>query len=145
MNTTTPNFSNILKGPVGSAERPKPVPVGTYVALVQGQPRFDKSQQKQTPFVEFQMKLLQPMGDVDTQALQEMGGLGERTQRLTFYLTEDALWRLDEFLKNLDLEGIDREQAISQAPGRQCAVTIRHAASQDGTAVFANIAGTAKL
>ncbi len=149
-------FASILDRPSTDVERPKALPVGSYVMVVQGLPRFDKSSKKQTEFVEFTCRYLQAQDDVDdeelTKVLERPDGtrkaLSEMSNRLTFYLTEDAIWRLKKFLAE-DL-GIDEEdktlrQMISEAPGQQFLAAIKHTASEDGTTVYANIATTAAV
>jgi hypothetical protein len=144
---TNPNFTSILDRPMSTAERPKPLPVGTYLCVVDGQPKFDQSKQKKTDFVEFTLKVLQPQDDVDAEAVAELkDGVQGKTLRATYYLTEDALWRLKEFLGHLGIEeGTGFRDAISQAPGNQVLASVRHRASQDGQAVFAEIAATAAV
>lgn len=44
------DFTSILNKPMAETERPKPLPVGTYLCMVQGQPEFGESNQKKTPF-----------------------------------------------------------------------------------------------
>lgn len=146
-----PSFSSILDRPSNTIEKPKPLPVGTYLAMTKGLPREDKSAKKQTPFVEFTMQLLQAAEDVDEEVLRTVlngKALSDVTMKNTFYLTEDAAWRLQKFLEtDLQLEGGDASlrQMISSSPGRQCLVSIKHEASQDGTSVFARITDTAPV
>lgn len=141
------NFESILDQQVDNVEKPKPLPVGSYTWILTGQPRFDKSTKKLTNFVEFQCQCQQALDDVDAAALADMGGCQGKTRRLTFYLTDDAVYRLDEFLfEHLGLElGTSRKQAVAQAAGRSFVGTIRHQASEDGTRVYDNIAQTAAV
>lgn len=150
-----PNFSGILdRQSTGVVERPKPHPVGNYVWVVKGLPEFGESQQKKTPFVQFTASPIQAMDDVEAEALDAFltradnskKSLPEMTQRLTFYITEDAAWRLDKFLEDCGCleEGKTRTEMIEATPGCQFIGTIKHTASDDGTVVYANIAGTAK-
>lgn len=157
----TATFGSILDKPPSEVERPKPLPAGTYVAMVKGLPRFDKSAKKGTEFVEFTMQLIEPYQnengeqDIDADdladALTKPSGdtvpLSDRTMRNTYYLTEDALWRLKKFL--VDDLGIDEGDSfrpmIDETPGKQCVLSIKHQASDDGTAVFAQVASTAPL
>jgi len=142
-----PNFGAILDTPSSEVERPKPLPVGSYVCVVKGLPRFDKSSKKQTEFVEFTLQPLTAGDDVDQDALEEMGGFANRTMRATFYITEDAIWRLKKFLaEDLEIDGEDRtlRQMIDDAPGKQVLVNIKHRASDDG-GIFAEIASTAPV
>jgi hypothetical protein len=99
--------------------------------------------------VEFTCRCLQPMDGVDPQALADAGGHQGKSRRLTFYLTEDALFRLSNadgtgFLEQLGLtDDTSIGEKISQTSGRQFIGTIRHKASQDGSRVFDEIGSTA--
>lgn len=148
-----PNFGSILDRPSSEVEKPKPLPVGSYGCVVKGLPRFDKSSQKQTEFVEF---LLQPISageDVDEEDLaawmQKPDGtsrtLSDTSIRATYYLTEDSVWRLKEFLDHLGIEEGDSSlrQRIDETPNCSVIAYIRHEASQDGTSIFAKLAKTA--
>src|SRR6266487_695378 len=124
----TATFSSILdETSSGTVDRPKPLPVGTYTCIVVGQPRFDKSSKLGTPFVEFTLKPIQAGEDVDEDALEEIGGIGNRTLRATFYLTEEAKYRLDKFLEDLGIleEGKTRSQMISETPNSQVLVSVK--------------------
>lgn len=143
----SPNFGAILDKPTAEIQRPPAFPQGSYVAVVQGLPEFGKSSKKQTEQVEFQMKPLQAMEDVDEEALKEFGPFGDKTLKYTFYLTDKSIYRLKEFLINdLQIE----EQAslrpmIDETPGQQCIIHIKHTGSEDGKSVFANISSTAPI
>lgn len=141
------SFSSILDKPASEVERPKPLPVGTYLCVVKGLPRFDKSTKKGTDFVEFTMQIVQPYDDVDQEALEAMGGFQGKTIKSTYYITDDALWRLKKFIEDcgIDTEEGSIRQLIEQTPNCQVAVTIKHTASEDGTTVYANVGGTAQV
>lgn len=142
-----PNFAALLEKPATDVERPKALPAGTYLCVVKGLPENGESSQKKTPFVRFNLQPLAAQEDVDAEALKEMGGLEGKTIRDTYYVTEDALYRLKEFLEHLGVEPDDKSiaQMISEAPGCQVLVSIRHRASQDGENVFAEVAKTAAV
>lgn len=135
-----PNFSNILDKQASEVSRPPPLPIGTYTFVVKGLPREDVSSKKGTPFVEFLLKITEAGPDVDEDALQEIGGITEKTTtKATFYTTEDALWRLKEFLVAL---GIDEDQTLRQmiadSPNCMGKVYMAHEPAQDGSdAIFA--------
>ena len=144
----SPNFGSILNKPMSQTERPKPLPVGSYICVVKGLPRFDKSSKKQTPFVEFTLQPLQAGDDVDAEALEDMGGIVNKTIRATYYTTEDAMWRLKKFLTDCGIDEDDNksfDQAISETPGCQVVAHLKHQASDDGEAVYAQISGTAAV
>lgn len=149
----TDSFASILDQTVDTIATPQPLPPGTYQWLITGQPRMDKSAKKQTPFVEFECRAQGALEDVDQQALIESlkgKSLSDKTRRLTFYLTDDSVYRLDQFLfEHLRVAeigtGVSRKEAIAMAPGQSFAGTIRHQPSDDGTRVYDNIANTAAL
>ena len=146
-NMSNPNFAPILDQQSSTVERPKPLPVGTYVCVVKGFPRYDKSSKKGTDFVEFTLQPLQAAEDVDQEALEEMGGFTNRTIRATYYITEDAKWRLKKFLNDCGIEEDDLtlRQRIDLSPGRQVLAAIKHQPSDDGESVYAQLSMTAPV
>lgn len=140
------DFASILDTPASDVERPKPLPVGQYYCVVKGLPRMDKSSKKQTEFAEFTLIPQQAMDENMLEAIDEAGGLEGKTIRATFYLTENALWRLKDFLvEDLGIEQGSKSigQMINEAPGRTCLATLKHRASEDGKAIFAELSSTA--
>jgi hypothetical protein len=144
-----PNFGSILDQPSEAIEKPKPLPVGTYICSVKGLPKMDVSAKKKTEFVEFQLQILGAHDDVDQEALAEAlrgKALSEKTIRATYYLTEDAVWRLKDFLDHCGVEdgaGVSLRQRISATPGAQVNASIRHRPSEDGTTIYAELGSTA--
>jgi hypothetical protein len=139
------NFSSVLDMNPSEVKFPK-LPIGSYVGVVKGMPKLDKSAKKQTPYVEFQIQLVEACDDVDQDALQEFGPFGDKTVPLTFYYeTEGGFNRLKAFLVNCGVEddGTTRQQ-IEQAPGKTIIVEIKHEPSQDGQSIYARIDGTAR-
>lgn len=147
--TNRPNFGALLDRAPTEVERPKPLPAGTYTCVVQGLPEYDKSSKKQTEFVRFTLKPLAAEADVDTEALAELGGLGEKTITVTFYITENSLFRLKNFLGHLGFDTADPESSLREmcesATGRQVKAFIKHRASDDGESIFAEVGGTASV
>lgn len=152
MNT---KMADILDRQSSAVERPKALPVGTYVWRVTGVPRRDKSAKKQTPFTEFTVAPLQAQDNVDPDdlkaALTRLDGetkkLSDQTKKITFYETEDALWRLVKFLDDCGA-GDDKmtiRQRIEQAVGCQFLGDVTHSSSDDGEATYANITKTAPI
>jgi hypothetical protein len=145
------SFSSILDQQVEDAERPKPLPAGSYICVIPALPRFDKSSKKQTDFVEFALQPLDVLTDkdgktdVDVDALEAMGGLENRTLRATFYITEEAKWRLRKFLEDLglDVKGKSFHECISESPGCQVVAHVIHEPSADGQSFYATVKSTA--
>ena len=148
------NFGDILDRQTDDIERPKALPMGGYIWTIKGMYETGESAQKKTPYVEFTCVPIQATEDVDQDELKatlsRKNGqdklLGDMTQRLTFYLTEDALWRLKEFLGHcgIDTEGRTLSSALEDTPGCQFLGNIRHEPSRDGSTIFAKIGTTAK-
>ena len=141
------NFGSILDVDPDLILPPKLLPVGTYLCLVQGLPRLDKSSKKQTEFVEFTLKVLEAYKDVDADELEEIGGIVDKTIKATYYLTPDSTIFLKNFLFNdlgLENEGSLRP-SLEKAMGNEVLATVRHEPSQDGTRMFARVGSTAPV
>jgi hypothetical protein len=144
------NFQDILNKPADQIEAPKPLPVGTYVVLVEGQPEHKQMGKNNTDCFEFPLKFLQAGPDVDQQALLEnLNGksLQDRKLKHRLFVTDDAVWRLKQFLEHLGIEIGSRGlgECIPESMGRQVMLTIGHRASDDGQQVFMDVKGTAKV
>ena len=143
------SFSSILDRAPSEIEKPKPLPQGSYVTILVGQPRFDKSTKKQTEYAEFTHKILSAGEDVDEDDLKSYLGEGKKLtdvlMKNTYYLTEGATWRLKDFLGHcgIDVDNLDSlREGVEETPGKQVGIFINHEASQDGTSVFARIGKT---
>lgn len=137
-------FGSILDRAPSEIEKPKPLPQGSYITSIVGQPRFDKSSKKQTEFVEFTHKIKSASDDVDTDELEAyLGGekkLTDVVMKNTYYLTEGAVWRLKEFLEHCAIdEGDSLRAMIEETPGAEVGIYVNHEPSQDGTSFFARI------
>jgi hypothetical protein len=145
---TAPNFASLLDKPSSEIERPKPLPQGHYVCVVKGLPVFDKSSKKQTEYVEFALQPIEAQDDVDEDDLKAMGGFADKTIRATYYITEKSLYRLKEFLTHCGIEEDDKvslRERIEASPNCQVLVGLVHEASNDGSAVYANVGSTAAV
>lgn len=146
-----PSFTNILDRAPSTVEKPKPLPPGTYDTILQGMPRRDVSAKKQTPFIEFQHKIVAAGDDVDADALREaltspdgeVKALNEIVMKNTYYLTENALWRLKQFLSDCgfdtDDDGSTLQQMVEETNGVGVKIYVKHVPSQDGQTIFAQI------
>lgn len=147
----SPNFTSILDKPSEDAERPKPMPAGTYQCVIKGMPEFGKSDKKQTDYARFTLQPLQADEDVDQEELDAAGGLATRTVPVTFYITENSEYRLREFLDQAGVparqgkEKLSHRQRSELANGHQIGIFIKHKASEDGQAIYAEVARTFAL
>lgn len=145
------SFQDILNKPSSEIEAPKPLPVGTYLAVVDGLPEHKQLGANKTDAFVFNFKFMQPGPDVDTAALQENlkgKSLTDRFIKVNQFVTEDAVWRMKKML----VEGLGIEEGtrglgemIPEAMGRQVWITIGHRASDDGQSVYMEAKGFAKV
>lgn len=149
MAQTAVNFQDILNRPMDDIEAPVPLPPGTYLCIIDGQPVIAKLGKNETPAATFNLKFMQPGQDVSQQALIDaLKGktLPDRTIKHTFWITEDAAWRLKQFLKDhLGIEATNLAEALNQSMGRQIYVNIGHRASDDGSQIYMDVKSTAKV
>ncbi len=154
------SFASVLDKTSKEIERPKTMPVGSYIGVVQGLPTIDKSKIKQTEYSEYTIKYMSAMDDVDeddlTKALTKSTGektnLSEKSVKTKYYHTDDSLFMLKQFFEHLDIPEEDDDgnelsmrQRMQLVPNRQIGFHIKHAASEDGERVFANIDKTFKV
>ena len=142
----------------GTIDRPKPIPQGSYLAKIIGQPERGKSEKKGTPFIRFGGEFIEAMDDVDEDDMKTWMSREDGSSRtlrgtalprngLTFYITPDALWRLDKFYEDLGIleKGKTRNDMAEDAVGQEFVVNINHTTSDDGEATYANIKSTAPV
>lgn len=147
------SMADILDKPAAEVEKPKGLPTGSYQWLVTGLPVHGESTKKKTPYVEFTCKCLSAGEDVDEDEVKVWAeradgttrALTDATQKLTFYTTPDALWRLTEFLEHcgIDSDGKTVRAMLDDTPNCQFTGYINHEPSQDGTQVYSKLGKTA--
>ena len=138
------SFESILDTPATEVERPKPMPTGTYDAIVKGLYEEGLSSQKKTPFVQFAFAFQSAGEDVDEEELQAVGVLKDKVIKnnsTKFYTTPDSLWRLTDAMEamGVDMEGKTIRQSLSETPNCSVKLVIGHEASQDGETIFATV------
>ena len=143
------NFGAILDKAPADIKAPEALPVGSYLCVVQGLPRYDKSTKKLTEFAEYTLIIQQAMDDVDPADLKAVeGGVKGKTIKATYYLTDTAAYRLKEFFEHcgLDVENAESLRQLMDEPnGCQVIAYMKHEASDDGKRTFARLAGTAPV
>jgi hypothetical protein len=119
------NFKELLNKTVTEeAKRPPVLPAGTFHGNVQ---KWEpgESDAKKTPYVRFLVALTGPGDDIPS---DEMTGidLAKRQMRRDFYLTEDALYRLHEFLSSCGIDFVGRplSQSLDETIGKDVLLTV---------------------
>jgi hypothetical protein len=147
--TETPNFESALDTPGNLIERPKPLPQGSYITILVGQPRIGLSSKKQTEFSEFTHKIVSAQDDVDEDKLEEYltdpegekKSLADVAVKNTYYHTKASLYRLKEFCIHLgiDVEEGTPRQWLMETPGCEVGIHIRHEPWDNGEGVSARV------
>jgi hypothetical protein len=109
----TTSFQSLLDTPAGTVEAPKPLPPGLYTFTVTAKELGESSKSK-TPQVTFMCKPVSADA-VDDDELEAFGGIEaamQKTSRVTYYITPDALYRLTEFCSNY--LGIDSSLTVGE-------------------------------
>lgn len=153
--STTPNFESILDMPAADVERPKPIPAGTYNAIVQGLYEEGVSSQKRTPFVQFAFAIQSADEDVDEEDLaafltakdgttKKLSEIVMKNNSTKFYTTPDSMFRLTDFFDHcgIDQDGKTVRQCLSETPNSSVKILIGHVASSDGEQIFAELKKT---
>lgn len=122
------DLGSLLKKPAGQAKKPPALDAGNYPGIVKGFEIGDQNKNK-TPYVRFQVGLLGwPEG---AEADAEID-LSKRQLRRDYFLTDDALWRLDEFIRSCNIESNGRsyEEVLPELTGAHVVVEVQQYMNQ---------------
>src|SRR5688572_19943486 len=96
------SFQELLSKNSAEVKPPKPLPPGSYLCIVSGQPEFAKIGAQQTDCINFPLQPVQALEDVDQDQLQvalDGAALNEKKINYRLFVTDAALWRLTKFLE----------------------------------------------
>lgn len=124
-----PSFSDVLTKSAESIERPPLPPKGTYLFVVNGQPK--KTDRKEYEVIDFPLKGVRPVGeDVDMDEFKAYGGNANNIlvrKSFLFNTQDEAAFKQTEFnLRNFLTEhlGLDAKLSIKElmalSVNRQC-------------------------
>jgi hypothetical protein len=99
------DFSKLLQKPAAEAKKPPVLPPGTYTGVIKKWSPGESSTKK-TPFIRFDIGLTDWPDDVEEQDKEGID-LSTRSTRVEFYLTDDATYRLSEFIASLGIDLTD--------------------------------------
>lgn len=150
------NISDILNRPAEDVEAPKPLPVGSYNAIIKGMPEQGESSKQKTVYLRFAYQITSPREDVDQDEIAEFetNKDGTKTSIIGKIMTSDfyiqnadgspsgALFMLTDMLENLGIDftgGKSITAAIDETPNTECVIFIKHRPSQDGKRFFAEV------
>lgn len=149
-----PSFTDALDKNFDDIERPKNLPVGNYIWVVEKQPAFEKAKDGSYEFLDFQLKCVAPSDDVDPDALREFGDTSNVRQRLRFIFSttekndyDRALFNLKRFLEeHLQVEAANIKEALAKSVGHQCMAEVSWQPDKnDPEVIYTNIRRTAPV
>lgn len=140
------SFTDLMNKKSKDVLPPQPMPNGTYLCVVEGQPKKTEVGDDKTDVFDFNLKPIQATGDVNQQELAEylaksgFAGLANASIRARFFITEKALYRLTNFLNACGVEEgeLTVVQRIPMATGRQVLVRMKQSPSADMKTMYSN-------
>jgi hypothetical protein len=128
-------------------KEPQPLPVGTYLMMVDGLPVFpeDGIGKNNTPAAVVTCKYLAAQDDVSPGDVAEAGGLDGKTVRHTLWLTPDAQIMVVRFARDalgIKVENKSLREIFSEFPNKQFYAQIGHRPSADGSRLYNEIKST---
>ena len=156
---TTVDFEALLSRKADDIRPPATFPVGTFKGVIKESVR-GTSRQKGTPFIGFSV-IPTDVIDADDQELTDFGDWQAYELRpsaigpLTFYITDNSLWRLVAKDQNgewsgffhdvlgMDPTGKEIVELEAEAIGQELIFTVGHSAGDNGT-IYANITEVAR-
>ena len=142
-----PDFSQLLRKPAGQATRPPALPADDFPGIIRQYELGDNNANK-TPYVRLALGLLDwganvpdewtsvgPDGTAKTITKSDVD-LSKRQMRRDFYLTDDAMWRLDELIRScgIDLGSPDAprdyEEVLPELIGQHVLVEVQQYLNQ---------------
>ena len=124
------DFSSLLKKPAYEAKKPEALPVSpNYPGVIKSYELLEGQNEKKLPFVRFMVGLTGWADDIDQ--TDRVGDPSKRTLRRDYYLTDEALYRLDLFLKSLGLaSGQTYDELLPQVVGARVIVSVKQYMNQ---------------
>ncbi len=136
------DFSKILQKQAEEIEKPKPMPIGSYICTNPKLPDFKGVGKNETPCAEFGLVVIAPSDDVDPEDLRAYGDIKGKTIRHRMFLTEGTEYRTKEELVNafgVEEAGKNLGQMFNETINKQVLVTVKHRPSEDGTDIFMEV------
>lgn len=139
-----PNFASILDEAPNEVVLPPAMPNGTYNFIIKSW-EDGRTSEKGNKSIDFNVIYQSAEDDVDEEDLAAVGGCLGKPAKLTFWITEDAVYRLDQFHEHcgLDLaEERSRKMRNDDVIGQSFRGFVKQKPSKDGTRMYSNIERT---
>jgi hypothetical protein len=148
------DFTSILTTQADAVEKPKPRPVGSYLATLVGMPgqKTVQSQGEEKPIISFSCKIIAAGADVDQDDLSAHGEVHSwPPYKKDFWVdTPEGQYALKRFLTEtlgMEASGKTIAELLAESPGKQLTITLKHRpfVNRDGDAeISTEIGSTAK-
>jgi hypothetical protein len=122
------NFEDLLSKNAEEIEAPKPLPAGTYRALILDH-SFDKTQRKGTDFVQWTIRPTDAGDDVDADELAEMPEWNQKNLRYRLYITPNSLFMVERFLEEtlqIDPSNKTLREMIEESDEQELTIEVAH-------------------
>jgi hypothetical protein len=128
-----------LSKPTDSIEKPKPLPAGTYNGVI-SKYEFGESKEKKTPYVRYHLTAHSAGEDVDPDSIEGID-LSKKSLRRDFYLTEDAMYRVKDFLDSVGVSTSGRSlgEVIPEAINAAVLISVTQRSSPDGSEIYNDV------
>jgi len=125
------DFSALLRKPAGEAKKPPALPAADYPGVVKSFEMGDNNKNK-TPYVRLHVGLTGWADVLQEEDKDPSIDLSKRQMRRDYFLTEDALWRLDEFIRSCSIEpnGRSYEEVLPELVGTPVVVEVQQYMNQ---------------
>lgn len=147
------SFADLANVRVGDVERPKPLPVGHYVAQFAG-PMTEHKAKSGNLAMRFPFVLVEAGEDVDADLLAEAGGLptddkgSPKKFTMDFWMSPDARFRFTDFGKAMghsdQLNLLELAEALATS-GDQFLIEAKHSPGKNEGDVYVNFDNPAPL
>lgn len=138
------DFAKLLSKPLDDVKKPPPWPAGTYLGVV-SRTEFGESQ-KGTPYARFHCKVTSAGPGLEASDLEGIDITKGREFRKDFYLTEEADWRLKEFIESCGVPTTGRTfgETVPECVNAQVQIEVIQQNSQRNAEELVNFAGEVK-
>lgn len=150
-----PDFSVLLKKLAGEAKRPPILPPDDYPGVVKSF-EYGDNNEKKTPYVRFHLALTDwgaacpedwtvwdPATNKSYTVTKSDVDLSKKQMRRDFFLTEEAFYRLDVFLRScgIDPQGKTYEEVIPNVVGSPVLVQVQQQLNQKSNDTYNQVGG----
>lgn len=138
--TSGVNFDSILDKKVEDIESPRPLPNGTYRAVISGPPQEDKYEDRENseivPVFIVPIAYVEASAGVDYDLLNKAGGLKRRDGKpkegkMKYYGRDDDLHKIKKLLKSCGISAPTLRDGFKELPGKEVLADVVAIQSKD--------------